>query len=252
MKIYKYLICFIVVLFSFFLFHLNTNALSTGESFHYCDYSFKNNCSLKIKTTAYAGVSPTIENVTTIDSGGTCDINYVGNAEKKLFKDTAAQMAGYPFDCPNIFYKQSKKTVKVRTTKADGYKKASGTHSLESETTIDNGKDNDDIETAHIKGWTPIVLKNKITSCEQLLSDDFLEIMKYVFLIIKIATPIILIVFTMLDFTKAVADSDEAMKKAVNNFIKRGIIALAIFLLPDVLNFILNVTGIGDGTCGIG
>ncbi len=108
------------------------------------------------------------------------------------------------------------------------------------------------IETDTINGWTPIKITDNIKSCQQLLSDDFLEIMNYVFLIIKIVTPIILIVFTMLDFTKAVADSDDAMKKAVNNFIKRGIIALAIFLLPDILNFILNVTGIGDGTCGIG
>jgi len=56
----------------------------------------------------------------------------------------------------------------------------------------------------------------------------------------------------MLDFTQAIASSEEdALNKAKTKFIKRAGIALAIFLTPDLINFIFNVTGMSDGTCGI-
>ena len=59
--------------------------------------------------------------------------------------------------------------------------------------------------------------------------------------IIQIGIPIILIVLGMLDFTKAVAVSEDgATKKAGIKFLKRLIAVVIIFLLPTLINFILS------------
>ena len=73
-----------------------------------------------------------------------------------------------------------------------------------------------------------------------------------IFTLIRIITPIILITFGMLDFTKAIGQNDsDALQKAIKTFTKRAIICVIIFLIPTLVNFLMNITGISDGTCGI-
>ena len=59
---------------------------------------------------------------------------------------------------------------------------------------------------------------------------------------------------TGVEFGKALASSNQdAMKKALQNTIKRLIIAVIIFLLPILVEFILTLLGIySPSTCGIG
>lgn len=71
------------------------------------------------------------------------------------------------------------------------------------------------------------------------------------FNIIKYVVPIILIVLTSVDFLKGIAASDkEIIKVATGKLTKRAIIALAIFLIPTILNLILGLVTT-YGTCGI-
>lgn len=76
----------------------------------------------------------------------------------------------------------------------------------------------------------------------------------FVFNILKYAAIIILFVFTILDFAKAITSSDnDALKKALQKTVKRIIICIIIFFLPSLIKFILNLLGIvDDPTCGIG
>ena len=67
--------------------------------------------------------------------------------------------------------------------------------------------------------------------------------------LIMIAAPIILIIMTAVDILGAVIASDEkAMKKPLNNFIKRLVICVVIFLLPLIVNIIIGWTTLQDLT----
>ena len=75
--------------------------------------------------------------------------------------------------------------------------------------------------------------------------------------IVKIVIPIILIGFGIFDFAKAVfAGTEENMKKAQQDFIKRLGIAILIFFVPTIVNIILNIANkvwgiISPDTCGL-
>ena len=75
--------------------------------------------------------------------------------------------------------------------------------------------------------------------------------LQFAFNLIKYAAIVMLFAFTIVDFTKAVASSkDDAIKKAGQNAIKRLIIAVIIFFLPILIEFILSLVGIYSD-CGI-
>jgi|GEM_PF-3072913 hypothetical protein len=87
-------------------------------------------------------------------------------------------------------------------------------------------------------------------SCEGLLGDELLDIINEIFTWVKIAVPIIVIVLGSIDFGKAVLLNDkDALQKAGITFVKRCIIAVAIFFIPTILNYILE--WVDSSTCGI-
>jgi len=89
------------------------------------------------------------------------------------------------------------------------------------------------------KNWFD--LRNEYDDCEGLLGDDIMELLDEIFLYVKILIPVALIGFGIVDFVKAVFSSkEEDMKKAQNRFIKRLIIAAIIFILPSIVNALLN------------
>lgn len=64
----------------------------------------------------------------------------------------------------------------------------------------------------------------------------------WVFLIIKILVPVILIAVGSIDFFKAVmASKDDEIKKASKTLIVRAIAGIIIFLIPSILEFIVGV-----------
>lgn len=71
------------------------------------------------------------------------------------------------------------------------------------------------------------------------------KIVSWLFKIIKFvryAIPALLIILSILDYIKAIAsDSEDEMKKVVSRFSKRLIAAALIFIIPFVLEFILNI-----------
>lgn len=68
------------------------------------------------------------------------------------------------------------------------------------------------------------------------------QIVGYVLLVFKIAIPILLIIFGIIDLGKAViASKDDEIKKATMALVKRAIAAVVIFLLPTIITFIMGI-----------
>lgn len=69
---------------------------------------------------------------------------------------------------------------------------------------------------------------------------------------VKYILPALVIILTMLDFIKAIAaQNDDDMKKAQGKFVKRLIVAALLFLLPLIINFVLQTFGFYDQNCDI-
>lgn len=96
-----------------------------------------------------------------------------------------------------------------------------------------------------------------VLDCESLIGKEMIDEIKSYLDIIKIAIPIILMIFGIIDFTKALFGGDEEqMKKAQKNFIKRLGVAILIFLVPTIVNLILSIANkvwifIGPSSCGL-
>ena len=85
------------------------------------------------------------------------------------------------------------------------------------------------------------------------LGEQTTEVLKDIYTAIRIAVPALVILLCSVDMLKAViAQDDKEMQTALSRTIKRVIIGLAIFFIPTVLDVILDLVGIVDGTCSIG
>ena len=68
----------------------------------------------------------------------------------------------------------------------------------------------------------------------------------------KYILPVIVIILGILDFIKAVgSDKEDDMKKAQGKFMKRLIAAALVFIVPLILEFILEKMGFNYNSCGI-
>lgn len=85
----------------------------------------------------------------------------------------------------------------------------------------------------------------EINNCGDLFSDKLVKKINNVMNIIRIAVPILLIIFGIVDFFKATFDNNEdEMKKDRERFIKRIIAAIIVFLVPLFVNLVLDVANI--------
>ena len=71
---------------------------------------------------------------------------------------------------------------------------------------------------------------------------------------IKIAIPIILIIWGMLDMGKAVTSGkDDEIKKQLVTFLKRAIAAILVFFIPSIVGLIMQIINnnlTDSGACG--
>ncbi|MEE3342506.1 MAG: hypothetical protein VZS44_00235 [Bacilli bacterium] len=94
-------------------------------------------------------------------------------------------------------------------------------------------------------------------SCKEALGTELIAKIQEIIDIIWILVPVLLIVFGMMDFGKAIFLNDEnEMKKAQSTFFKRVIIAIAFFMVPVILQLFLTIAhGVWDvvpsDLCGI-
>lgn len=81
--------------------------------------------------------------------------------------------------------------------------------------------------------------------------DSFAHLLQIAFTIIKYAGPLLCIVFSSIDLVKTVVSDDkDAMSKTVKKCLKRVVLALILFFIPTIVNFLFPLLGF-YGTCGI-
>lgn len=69
----------------------------------------------------------------------------------------------------------------------------------------------------------------------------------YAYLAIQVAVPIILIIFGMIGFGKAIASQkDDEIKAAQNSFFKKLIIAVVVFLVLSIVHLVFNIASNGS------
>lgn len=85
-------------------------------------------------------------------------------------------------------------------------------------------------------------IKDEIGECQGILTPEMLELINEAIKWIRISVPILLIVLGSIDFGKAVlADDKDIMKKSSTAFVKRCVIAIAIFFLPTLINILIAI-----------
>jgi hypothetical protein len=94
-------------------------------------------------------------------------------------------------------------------------------------------------------------------SCEGILGspsdkDSVAYFLQQIFNVIKYLGPLLCLIFSVIDFVKAAASQDkEALAKAAKTTLKRIVLAMILFFIPLLINFLFPLIGF-YGTCGIG
>lgn len=96
-------------------------------------------------------------------------------------------------------------------------------------------------------------------TCNGVFTVEAAEFIKEGFDIIRIAVPILLLVFGTIDMAGAVFSGDaEASKKSASKFGKRAIAAVLVFFVPMLVNLLLGIPAVknalnlvDDPTCGV-
>ena len=141
-----------------------------------------------------------------------------------------------------------KSNIIIQTTKPDAIDNASYT-------TNEEKYDNGGVNTFEDKS-TLDNLNKEYNSCSQIINmseGKFGWILQKLLNYIKIAGPILVVLLSAVDFIKAMASSDEnVFKKAQSRLMIRLIAALALFLVPTLVQLLLGlINGISDPTCGL-
>ncbi len=141
-----------------------------------------------------------------------------------------------------------KSNIIIQTTKPNAIDNASYTTNEEK---YDNGGVNTFDDKSNLDN-----LNKEYNSCSQIIDmseGKFGWILQKLLNYIKIAGPILVVLLSAVDFIKAMASSDEnVFKKAQSRLMIRLIAALALFLVPTLVQLLLGlINGISDPTCGL-
>lgn len=147
------------------------------------------------------------------------------------------------------FSKYTNPNVATIETTYDGGTISSGNNNSENNSNENNSNDNNG---SNINFGNPVEV-----SCDGIIGKELLEFFNKIFRWIQILAPIYVIIIGAVEFAGAVLQDDkDAMKKATSKFIKRLLIAVALFFIPLILGWLLGVfndiTGAASSTCGIG
>ena len=99
-------------------------------------------------------------------------------------------------------------------------------------------------------------LDSEKEGCEALFGDpededSFAHLLQIAFTIMKFGGPLLCIIFSCMDFVKVVVSDDkDALPKTVKRCLTRVVLALVLFFIPTIVNFVFPLLG-WYGTCGI-
>lgn len=192
------------------------------------------------------------------------NINKINDTDANFFEEWVSAVKPISFGCL--------RTVYIKETVENGNDIGSPNYGAGSEFIpeyhyklfITPPTDNDDIGEARAATCTNCpesgfddIFNSSEFDCESLIGEEMISFINKGMNIIKLIVPLLLIVFGVFDFVKAIfASNDDEIKKAQKSFIKRLIIAVIIFFSPILVNFIIDMTNeaagfFNSGTCGV-
>lgn len=259
----KPLIYILTIFVTFMVFSVEVNAMTRERENSYILSKVNNKCEIVVFGTFHQqGTKGGYQGHWTNLTKKNCGKYTISDKNKSAFLKTYDN--NYSLNgmyCPSIFYLVHKNTIvlsakekkpsdnyKKSNCNEDGYKSEDHNNkgSREGKTKIDRKG------TEKIDKISEIEVGEEYTRCDKMISDGMVKILDDIFLIIQLAIPAILIIMTMIDFTKAIGSSEkEDLNKAFQKFVKRAIVAMAIFLVPTLIDFLMDVTGVSDGVCGL-
>lgn len=87
--------------------------------------------------------------------------------------------------------------------------------------------------------------------CSSVFDPEVIKFLQQIFNVFKFAAPVLVLVYSTLDFVKAATSQDkEALQKAAKTALKRVLLAMLLFVIPELINFLFDKLKM-SGTCGI-
>ena len=112
--------------------------------------------------------------------------------------------------------------------------------------------------TDNWKNLLPPIFEEIVTggevSCEEMLGEKGVDLLRGAFLLIKIAAPILFVVLSMIDFFSSLTsdDTDTTRNKAFSNMKTRAICCALLYCLPLLIKLAFKIIGVIDtDTCGV-
>lgn len=96
-----------------------------------------------------------------------------------------------------------------------------------------------------------VLLANEAeVKCDSLFSDEIKADLENILKIMRIAAPLVVILFTTFEFISAMVSNDkEALNKAASKLVKRLALVVLLFFLPMILNLLLSFIDAKYSTC---
>lgn len=77
---------------------------------------------------------------------------------------------------------------------------------------------------------------------------NIVSIIHYLYIGIQIIVPLLLIIFGMIELAKAItAQKEDEIKKAQSGLLKKAVVAIIVFLVFSLVQFVTNFAGADDG-----
>lgn len=114
-------------------------------------------------------------------------------------------------------------------------------NSSKSRMKLDLTEDKTDSSTSDSYIKSELQIDPNVTFCSSGVKKSF-QVIGYIIYIAKIIIPLLLIILGSIDFAKAViSTSDKANSEAISALVRRIIIAVIIFLIPTILDFLIGL-----------
>lgn len=233
--------CFNYALFFLVSLFIGINGVLGAEKIRQCTYQFQ-------------GSSFGTSGVTKIDiyfsSGGVSAYSHMGNNNGQQINFTESVRNYFSSDeylnesksCPNNAY-ISREWDKISFSEEELGSDIKRTTGIKQTDVVGNAVDNSgNASNQGPQHFNPVGGGPSIFTGKCPTDLGFVKLLKTFYGLLKIATPIMLIIFGMLDFAKAMASSDESkMKKAQSAFVRRIIAAVVVFLVMSIMSLVANL-----------
>ena len=111
-------------------------------------------------------------------------------------------------------------------------------------TAIDTAQEKLEAFSVSLREWHQSVNWGKIedNSCNSILGPEMIDFLQMILNWVRIIAPTLVIVLSSIDFAGAMLKDDkDALSKATSRLVKRLIIAAALFFVPTIINFLLDI-----------